>query len=40
MTIFNMSERDTHEVLVGDMELHHIDMAAFVKEFNSMTETA
>ena len=34
-TLFQVRERDGHELLLRDMELHYINMRAFVKEYHS-----
>jgi predicted transposase/invertase (TIGR01784 family) len=35
-SLFQVMERDSHEVLVPDMELHYINMKAFIKNFEQL----
>ena len=37
-SLFQVMERDGHEILVSDMELHYINMKAFVKHINKTGE--
>jgi len=32
-SLFHLSERDSHELLMTEMELHYVDMAAFMKAY-------
>ena len=38
-SLFHVMERDSHEVLLNDLELHFINMEAFVKHCEEITET-
>jgi len=37
-SLFHIMERDSHEILLPDLELHYIDMKAFVKYCDGMDE--